>query len=243
MTSTSRLGSGPICLCRDRIPVEMLPELDEWTPKHFDDSLQHPAVVTASSFAVLNEGYNSGSDPNRLFVYTASDIAGLVDWIDSPELREAIADGADREAQVLGVDGEPFTGNIYEPDRPGQARRDGEAGRTWLAVERFEVPADLRGEFDAWLGARLARIAAGSAVRNALTWTQKRDVPRRFPYDRYVSAGNRMLTAEFAVAAGRAPDAALADIDAALEGIGGWRARLPYYRRDIAEHMTTRPDG
>lgn len=241
MTSTSRLGRGPICLCRDRIPVEMLPELDEWTPKHFDDSLQHPAVITASSLAVLNEGYNSDNDPNRLFIYTASDIAGLVAWIDSPELRAAIADGADREAQVLGVDGEPFTGNIYALDQPGQIRRNSEGGQTWLAVERFEVPADLDGEFDAWLRARLARIAASSDVRSAFTWTQQRDVPRRFPYDRYISAGNRMLSVEFAVTAGRAQDAMIADIDAALEEIGGWQARLPYYRRDIAEHMTTRP--
>ena len=36
-------------------------------------------------------------------------------------------------------------------------------------------------------------------VRRVRTWRQKRDdVPKRFPYDRYVSKGNRMIVADFA---------------------------------------------
>src|SRR5207248_572886 len=49
----------------------------------------------------------------RIIVYVAEDMPGLLAWLDSPELRAAIEDGTEREAQVVPVDGDPFTGNIY----------------------------------------------------------------------------------------------------------------------------------
>jgi hypothetical protein len=239
MNTTAELGTGPICLCRDRIPVDMLSELDEWTPKHFDDSLQHPAVIAAASFAVLNEGYNGESDPNRLFIYTARDIDGLISWIDSPELRAAIEDGAERESKVLGVDGEPFTGNIYAVGH-NFTNQGGNSGRRLVAVERYEVPAAWGDEFGSWLNSRLSRISEHPGVRGACTWTQKRDVPRRFPYDRYSSPGNRMLTIEIDTADGNPADV-VAHVDALLSGAEPWKQRLPYFRRDIAEQLMTRP--
>ena len=214
----------------------MLPELDEWTPKHFDDSLQHPAVIAAASFTVLNEGYNGDSDPNRLFIYTARDTEGLIAWIDSPELRAAIEDGAERESKVLGVDGEPFTGNIHAVDQILTRHRDN-TGRRLVAVERYEVPTEWDDRLGSWLNSRLLRISEHPGMRSVCTWTQKRDVPHRFPYDRYCSPGNRMLTVEIGAVGDNPADA----MDALLSGAEPWKQRLPYFRRDIAEQLMTRP--
>ena len=50
-----------------------------------------------------------------------------------------------------------------------------------------------------------------------------------------------MLTAELVVAVGRDQEATLAEVNAALGEIDRWQDRLPYYRRDIAECIMTRP--
>src|SRR5581483_5995629 len=104
----------PILVCRDHIPAHMVAEVDEWIPKHFDDSLVYPTVTAASSHSVTWGLPAVFTDPGcRIIVYVAEDMPGMLEWLDSPELRAAIDDGTEREAQVIPVDGDPFTGNIY----------------------------------------------------------------------------------------------------------------------------------
>ncbi len=170
------------------------------------------------------------------FIYTARDTEGLIAWIDSPELRAAIEDGAERESKVLGVDGEPFTGNIYAVDQILTRHRDN-PGRRLVAVERYEVPTEWDDRFGSWPNSRLLRISEHPGMRRVCTWTQKRDVPHRFPYDRYCSPGNRMLTVEIGAVGDNPADA----MDALLSGAEPWKQRLPYFRRDIAEQLMTRP--
>ena len=83
--------SEAVCVCRDHIPPEMIAELDEWIPKHFDDSLLHPAVTGARSYRVLWGLPPTFTDEGcRLIIYRTRDMEGLVEWLDSPELRAAI---------------------------------------------------------------------------------------------------------------------------------------------------------
>ncbi len=107
------------------------------------------------------------------FIYTARDTEGLIAWIDSPELRAAIEDGAERESKVLGVDGEPFTGNIYAVDQILTRHRDN-PGRRLVAVERYEVPTEWDDRFGSWPNSRLLRISEHPGMRRVCTWTQKR---------------------------------------------------------------------
>ena len=108
----------PILVCRVECPAAFQESLDEWMPKHFDDSLANPAVTSAHNYGVFRDWERLPSlfndDGTRFIVYVADTTEGLVDWVDGPELREAIDDGVDREAQYPPLDDEPFNGSIYE---------------------------------------------------------------------------------------------------------------------------------
>ena len=97
---------------------------------------------------------------NRFIVYVADNLPGLVDWIDSPIIREAIDDGVDRESAFPALDGEPFTGNIYEVTAVRQPLDLEFTGPSVIFAERFEVGAD-DAEFNEWLeGPHLEAVAA-----------------------------------------------------------------------------------
>ena len=84
----------PVLLCRVNVPEHMQEDVDGWMPKHFDDSLWHPAVTSAASYAVLHDWERLPSafnhDCTRFIPYVATDLPGLVAWVDAPELRGAI---------------------------------------------------------------------------------------------------------------------------------------------------------
>jgi hypothetical protein len=221
----------------------MIDEVDAWIPQHFDDSLAHPAVTSAVSFRAVWSLPATFNDAGcRLIIYVAQDMAQLVEWLDSPELRAAIEDGAERECQVIPVDGDPFTGNIYDV-----AQMRGSVGADVLEgggifVERFEVDDAEAQEFDSWLnGFHLDAIAGVPGVARARTWVQNRDVPKRFPYDRYVSRGNRMLSADFLPGTDIAGLIADDTMWSAIADSARWDLRLSYVRRDAGEFLVTRP--
>jgi hypothetical protein len=238
------VGARPVILCRDHLMSHVIEDVDAWTPKHFDDSLEHPSVVAAASYRVAWSLPAVFSEPGcRVYVYVASDMDGLVDWVDSDELRDAIADGEEREAQTIPVDGDMFTGNIYAVAQElGSLDTDFVDGGG-IFVERYEVPEADSAAFDEWFnGPHLRAVAAWPGALRARTWVQNRDVPKRFPYDRYTSVGNRMLTADFG------PDVQI-DRLLAEEPIwqtiadgGTWDARLPYGRREAGTMIWLRPD-
>jgi len=239
----------PLLVCRVECPAENLEGLDEWMPKHFDDSLAHAAVTSAANYAALRdwEGLPAlfNQHGNRFIVYVADDLDGVKDWLDSPQIREAIDDGVDRESQYPELDDEPFNGVIYEVMEVRRPVGADFAGRGPIVVERFEVPSELVDEFDPWLnGPHLDAVEGWPGIVRVRTWRQnKDDVPRRFPYDRYVGKGNRMIWDELEEGA---------DLRRLLEDEGvrntlvdsqRWDLRLGYVRREACEHLLTRYSG
>jgi len=238
----SEIDRRPIVLCRDHIPAHMIADVDGWIPKHFDDSLAYPSVTSAASFEVVWGLPASFTSPGcRIIVYVAEDMTGLVAWLGSPELRAAIEDGADREAQVIPVDGDPFTGNIYAATElvHGVAADFVEGGG--IFIERFEVPEADSAEFDAWLtGAHLDAVLRWPGVVRARTWIQNRDLSEEFPYDRYMSKGNRMLSADFSPDTQVAELLAVDDVWASVADSAQWDVRLPYVRREAGRPLVIR---
>jgi hypothetical protein len=168
-------------------------------------------------------------------------MAGLVAWLGSPELRAAIEDGADREAQVIPVDGDPFTGNIYAATELAHAAAADFVEGGGIFIERFEVPDADSAEFDAWLtGTHLDAVARWPGVVRARTWVQNRDLSEQFPYDRYMSKGNRMLSADFSPGTQVAGLLAVDDVWASVADSAQWDVRLPYVRREAGRPLVVR---
>jgi len=245
----AREDERPILVCRVECPKDFQAPLDEWMPKHFDDSLAHEAVTSAHSYDALRDWERLpalfNDHGNRFIVYVADDVEGLKAWVDGPELREAIQDGVDRESQYPPLDDEAFNGTIYAPMEVRRPAGADVAGRGPILVERFEVPAALRAEFDAWLnGPHLDAVDAWPGIVRVRTYRQLRDeVPHRFPFDRYIGKGNRMLWAE--LAEGTDVRALLAEpaVQEAIADSQRWDLRVPYVRREVAEHLLTRMSG
>jgi hypothetical protein len=164
----------------------------------------------------------------------------VVPFIDGPDVRAAIRDGEEREGQYPPVDDEPFNGVVYAVEAVRGAVDADVAGGGPILVERFEVPDAEARAFDAWLSGHLDATAGLPDVVRARTFRAFRDMPRRFPHDRYLGKGDRMLWVELAEGADvRAVVRAPATREW-LEASIGWDLRLPYVRREVAEHLLTR---
>jgi hypothetical protein len=235
----------PILLCRVHIPVRMQPDVDAWMPKHFDDSLRHPAVTAAANYAVLHDWqrlpgvYNN--ECTRFIPYVAEDAEGLVAWVDAPELRGAIEDGVERESQYPTLEDEPFNGSILSVTNVhGPCGRDF-VGHGPILVERFHVPDNEAEEFDAWLnGPYLDRATSWPDVVRIRSFRAMTGVPQRWPYTRYQGKGNRMIWADFREGRDVRELASSDAVVGALSDSVRWDVRLPYVRRDAAECLLVR---
>jgi len=238
----------PILVCRIECPPSMAEGVDEWMPKHFDDSLDHEAVTSVASWRVVQNFEPDSGFPwllnghgNRFIVYVADNLPGLVEWIDSPIIREAIDDGVDRESAFPSLDGEPFTGNIYEVTAVRQPLYVDFTGPSMIFAERFEVGAADDAEFNEWLeGPHLDAVASLPDVLRVRAFRQHRDVPARFPYDRYMSKGNRMILAEFPMESSPLDLARSDAFRGVLRDSTEWDLRLPYVRRELAVNHVLR---
>jgi hypothetical protein len=236
----------PIMMCRLECPAYAVGPLDEWIPKHLDDSIAHVAVTGGANYEMIRDFARLPSalneHGNRMVIYSTSDLAGCLEWLDSPELRGAIEDGVDRESQYPLLDGEPFIGNIYLPqDQYGSSEDDFIPGGP-AYVERFEVPESAIGQFDEWLASYTERVAAWPGVVRARSWRQYVDAPDRFPYNRYRSKGNRMVSVEFTPGLDPYEIAGRPEFLAALqESVSTWDTVVPYARRDLARNLVVRP--
>ena len=236
----------PILMCRLECPAELLGMLDDWIPKHLDDSLAHPSVTSAGNYEIIRDFSSLPSalnhEGNRMVNYATNDLEGCLEWLDSQELRGAIEDGVDRESQYPPLDGEPFIGNIYVPGEVvGGSAEDFIRDGTWY-VERFEVPGTEVARFEAWSTKQMHELAALEGVGAGPVLRQYRDAPKRFPFDRYRSKGNRMISLE--LQAGADPMELRRDKQfvALLQGsIAEWDARLTYTRRDLTRNIVVRP--
>jgi hypothetical protein len=214
-------------------------------PKHFDDSLRNPAVTSAASYAVLRDWDALpavyASECTRFIPYVADGMQGLVEWVDGPELREAIDDGVEREGQYPTLEGEPFNGSILEVVDVHGACGDDFAGHGPIVVERFHVSDPLEEEFDAWMAEEGRRRAAAwpGAVR-VRTFRAAPGVPQQWPYSRYQGKGNRMIWVDF----GEGVDARKVATDThVLESLSGstrWDTRVTYAVRDVGECLLVR---
>jgi hypothetical protein len=237
----------PLLVCRIECPPHMAESVDDWMPKHFDDSLDHPAVTSVASYRVARDFDPATGLPwllnghgNRFIVYVADSVDHLVEWIDSPIIRDAIEDGVDRESAFPQLDGEPFTGNIYAVSSVRKPLGADFPGPSMVFAERFQVGADDEPELTAWLeGEHLDAVAALAGVLRVRTFRQHLDVPARFPYTRYTSKGNHMLLAEFPLG----DPLALARSEPFREVLADsarWDLRLPYVRREVAVNHVLR---
>lgn len=238
----------PVLVCRLECPPHMQAGVDEWMPKHFDDSLDHDAVTGAVSYRIAQDFRPNGGLPwmfnghgNRFIVYVADGMEGLLDWIDSPILREAIDDGVDRETAYPFLDGDQFTGNIYEVQRALSPIGTDFPGETNFIAERFEVGSEDLAEFDEWLDNVYAPAwAAADSVIRVRTYRQRRDLPDRFPFLRYTSKGNRMLFVEVPQGMNMSDYLGQSSIRELLAMSLPWDLRLPYVRRECGENMSLR---
>jgi len=228
----------------------MIEGVDAWMPKHFDDSLDHDSVTAAANYRVIRDFDPSTGLPwvlnghgNRFIVYAAASSSGLIDWLDSPMIRGAIEDGAEREGQYPALDGDDghMTGNIYEVRevvRPiGKEFED----MSSVFVERFDVDHERESKFVSWLeGEHLAALSSLSEVARVRTFRQKSDVPRRFPYDRYCSKGNYMIMADIPRQIDLRSFARMPEFLALLQNSSTWDLELSYVRRELATCAVTR---
>lgn len=239
----------PILVCRLECPPRMQPDVDGWMPKHFDDSLMDPIVTSAHNYRVLRDfrpvadgglPWTFNGHGNRFIVYVYADIAGVVPFIDGPDVRAAIADGETREGQYPPLDDEAFNGVVSTVRSVrGAAGRD-VVGTGPILVERFEVPDREVAAFDAWLAGHLEAATALPGVVRARTFDAYRDMPRRFPHDRYLGKGNRTIWLELAEGSDIRATVGASATGAWLAESIGWDLRLPYVRREVAEHLLTR---
>ena len=241
----------PLLVCRLECPTRMQADVDGWMPKHFDDSLMDPLVTSAHNYRVLRDfrPLRDGGLPwtfnghgNRFIVYVYDNVEGIVPFIDGPDVRAAIGDGEEREGQYPPLDDEAFNGVVYTVRAMRGATGADVAGAGPILVERFEVGGlDEAPAFDAWLdGAHLDAAAALPGVVRARTFEAYRDMPRRFPHDRYLGKGDRMIWLELGAGTDARAWVGGPGVRAWLEESVGWDIRLPYVRRELAEHLLTR---
>lgn len=238
----------PILVCRIEVPAEMIEDVDGWMPKHFDDSLDHEAVVGAVSYAVERDFHPTEGLPwvfnghgNRFIVYVAESMAGLLDWIDSPFLREAIEDGQAREGRYPALDGERFIGNVYEGVAVHMPQGRDLIERSAMLVERFHVGPALDAAFSEWLETRHAmRWAQVPDVIRVRTYRQVEDLPKRWPFTRYSSKGNRMVLVEYPLEIGATAFARRPEVTGVLAESLQWDLRLPYVRREVGRSISQR---
>jgi hypothetical protein len=236
----------PVLLCRVHVPTHMQEDVDAWMPKHFDDSLWHPACTAAANYAVrcdwerLPSVWNN--DCTRFIPYAAEDVEGLLAWVDAPELRGAIEDGVEREAQYPALDGEPFfNGSILGVVEVRGACGSDFAGRGPILAERFQVGGADVEAFDEWLaGPYLERAGAWPGAVRARTLAAIEGIPQRWPYTRYQGRGNRMLWVDFEDDADIFTIVGSREVGESIADSLRWDARLSYVRRDAAECLLVR---
>jgi len=238
----------PILLCRLQCPDSITESLDGWLPKHFDDSLDHEAVTSVVSYRVHQDFRPDTGLPwvfnghgNRFIIYVTQSMGQLLAWIGGPVARQAIEDGEQRESQYPMLDGEPFTGNIYEVSSVHKPLNQDFPGPTAILAERFEVGADLEDEFTSWLEADYAPAWAEVAdTLRVRTFRQNRGVPQAFPFNRYRSKGNRMIMVEIPLDTDLTAFARRGDVAELLTQSLRWDLRLPYVRRELATNHVIR---
>ncbi|MBA3735629.1 MAG: hypothetical protein H0W90_10610 [Actinobacteria bacterium] len=229
------------------IPSQHQAEVDGWLPKHFDDSLRHDAVTSVACYEILRDWQSEGlpalfnRQANRFIPYVATDLASLIDWVDSPILKDAIEDGVERENVYPWLDDEPFNGSIMEVVQVCGTIAEDFADGAPILVERFHVDPATADAFDEWLnGPYMQQVGMWPAVTRVRTFQAASGIPQRWPYNRYQGKGNRMIWVDFEretnIIATTRDDTVSCSFSESVQ----WDLRLPYVVRDAGRQTIRR---
>jgi hypothetical protein len=227
--STDSVAEGVVLHTRAWVKREHLDAFDQWQrSKHMPEAIAAPTCLRAAHYHTVTDGLPAAwhGSGNVSANYYAADRAGTFAFLTSRELEEAVADGVLWFDRFNELDGADYTGNIYEivstlGDSPV-------AGDAPYAAERFEVPPDLLGEFDEWLGDHAAALAGSDGVARVRVMHAIRE-GSPLPY--YYSPGNRAVFAELGDVRAVLDDELLEAVSASRR----WDLRLAYVRRDVYE--------
>jgi hypothetical protein len=211
---------------------------DDWVAWLIDEHM--PQLTAGSrllgSWCYRSSAAGSTTGPHYMVSYLAPDLATLREWLASPRLEAALADGLRWVGEFDALEGETFTGNVYVQAwaSPGA---DARPWREAVHVRRFESAGPAPGHHLAgpapdhhrWAAARAATaeadaLVATDDVAGVSLWSGIRDVA--IPH--YRSAGNRMIVC--GLAGPELPAAAAAGIGALqdLETCSGYATATGY---------------
>ena len=243
---TNAIDERPILLCRVDCPPHLQKELDDWSPEHFDDFGRHRTVQAVSSYRIITDfdletglpaAFNV-TQATRFIGYVCTDIPSMHAWVGS----EIVTGGLDeptmeREGKYPAIAGEPFNGTMNRVRAVRGSLGTDHPGTGAIIAERWEVGPSHEAEFDPWLENHLEGYAALDGWLRLRILDGDRTADHKFPWNRYLGKGNRMLLAELAegvdprgVVRSDAYRALLAD---SLR----WDAVLSYTTREIAENF------
>lgn len=240
----------PLLVCRVDCPPPLQEELDGWTPEHFDDFGRHDAVLAASSYKVIRDfepdsglpaAFNA-SQATRFIVYVAADIPEMHAWIGSDVVTGGLDEPTlEREAKYPPLEEEPFNGTMMTVSNVLGALGRETVGHGGCVVERFEVGTQHEDEFDAWLEeTHLNRYAKLDGWVRIRTLRGDRTADDKFPWNRYLGKGNRMLWCELEEGTDPKELVRSREYREILSDSLQWDSVLPYITREACEEFIVR---
>lgn len=210
-----------------------LARADDWdaweVDKHMYDLVRGPGVTSSTMYKRvidprLPQALSAGS--RRAVTYRAPNLAEMRLWLDSETLKEAVADGRTWIDAYDPLEDQWFTGNVYQQIRATGPVADVASD---ILAERFEVPADLTGEFEVWLDGHVDRISALDGVDAVQSFRVVRDISNEL----YLSPGNYALLATVPANDDSIVRLTTTDALAALRSSQDWELRLGYQTREL----------
>lgn len=223
---------GAVLITRAWPKKSALAAFDEWQKsRHLQELAGLPGLMSVSYYLIREAGIPQvwqGSG-NRMAAYWAEDVGGLRRWMADPGLANAIKDGSKFFNSFNELDGETYTGNVYDlgPRWPGDAEP---TLSRCLLIQRFEVDTDDEREFDEWVVRE--HLPALRTVAD-VGWAQYGTAVRGLSVPYYNSAGNRIVMVE--VDGEPWPAHPLSPFERPIRDSQRWDRRLEYVRREINE--------
>ena len=235
----------PILVCRVHCPPEHQAELDDWSPEHFDDFGRHDAVLGASSYKIIRDFDPSTGLPaafnataaTRFIPYVATSIPEMQEWIGSDVVTGGLDEPTmERESKYPPLEQEPFNGTMMSVSKVVGALGRDQVGEGGCVVERFEVGPDDEAEFDEWLDqTHSVGYAALEGWARIRTFRGDRTADYKFPWNRYLGKGNRMIWCELESGVDPKEFVRSQAYGKLLSDSLRWDARLPYVTREACE--------
>jgi hypothetical protein len=232
-------GWYPMLMTRAWPLRELTPEFDTYqADRHLPQLMAAPGAFMVQYCANVEGRLPQAlrGSGNRLANYVCRSVEELFTWLCSDQFADAVRDGGEKWfGRMNELDGDLYTGNVYEVKDVVPADGSGASESRSVFVERFEVaPAHIE-EFDQWMREThvpaLARVDGVSRVRSC-------DAIREgIPLPYYMSAGNRMVMVD--LPGGEALYSTV--LSEAMERVVSdslrWDVKLSYVRRDVYQFL------